>query len=315
MAALTPSSDAAAMLAEDIARQKEVFGKDLDEAVYAGLKSDDVRMSAYLRAIARAAPGKRVLDVGTGPEALLAVAAAKAGATSVVACEVNAATAALARKAVEAAGVADVVSVVAGHSAELDLGAVDLVVSEIVGDLASEEGMAATLAALPPSVVARTGAWSVPARAETWVAPASLRLPAGGDGSSDVRLPMVPPPACVLGERRLMESVDARDLRLEQTRVHSWTVGAPATLTGFFCAPKIVLDDEIAIDCWTERTSWRSVLCLLDDPVLVEAGDVVALRVDADLRRFPVVHTLTATLNGKPAGTIVVKLPDSGGGV
>ena len=92
-------------------------------------------------------------------------------------------------------------------------------------------------------------------------------------------------------------------------------MGAPATLTGFFCAPRIVLDDEIAIDCWTERTSWRSVLCLLDDPVLVEAGDVVGLRVDADLRRFPVVHTLTATLNGKPAGTIVVKLPDSGGGV
>ena len=86
---------------------------------------------------------------------------------------------------------------------------------------------------------------------------------------------------------------------------------APSTLTGFFCAPKIVLDGEDAIDCWTEATSWRSVLCLLDEPVLVEAGDEVGLSATADLRRFPVVHALAATVNGKPAGTVVVKLPDS----
>ena len=42
---------------------------------------------------------------------------------------------------------------------------------------------------------------------------------------------------------------------------------------------------------------------------------VAAASVPASLsspyRRFPVVHALAATVNGKPAGTVVVKLPDS----
>ncbi|KAH8068835.1 protein-arginine omega-N asymmetric methyltransferase [Aureococcus anophagefferens] len=244
---------------EDVRRQKAVFVKDLDDAVYSSLKNDAVRMGAYLRAIARAAPGS--------------------------ACSTSARAGGAARRR--------------------------------RGEGRRRAAVAARAwrrpAQLPATLVAKTGAWSVPARAETWVAPANLRLPASGDGgSSDVRLPMVPPPATLLGDRRLLECIDANDLRLEQTREHAWTVAAPSTLTGFFCAPKIVLDGEDAIDCWTEATSWRSVLCLLDEPVLVEAGDEVGLSATADLRRFPVVHALlAATVNGKPAGTVVVKLPDS----
>ena len=74
-----------AALAEDVAAQKAVFVKDLDAGVYSALKNDGVRMRGYQRAIEGAVPGKRVLDIGTGPEALLAIVAAKAGATSVVA--------------------------------------------------------------------------------------------------------------------------------------------------------------------------------------------------------------------------------------
>ncbi|KAH8097791.1 protein-arginine omega-N asymmetric methyltransferase [Aureococcus anophagefferens] len=288
---------------EDVRRQKAVFVKDLDDAVYSSLKNDAVRMGAYLRAIARAAPGKRVLDVGTGPEALLAVAAAKAGAApSSRRGEPGGATAPSTPRAWRTSSRSSRATRPRSRRVVSVLGPADVVVSEIVGDLASEEGMAATLAQLPATLVAKTGAWSVPARAETWVAPANLRLPASGDGgSSDVRLPMVPPPATLLGDRRLLECIDANDLRLEQTREHAWTVAAPSTLTGFFCAPKIVLDGEDAIDCWTEATSWRSVLCLLDEPVLVEAGDEVGLSATADLRRFPVVRA-AATVNGKPAG-------------
>ena len=125
-----------AALAEDVAAQKAVFVKDLDAGVYSALKNDGVRMRGYQRAIEGAVPGKRVLDIGTGPEALLAIVAAKAGATSVVACEVNPAAAAAAVEAVRAAGLEDKITILTGHSSELDLPPVDVVVSEIVGDIA-----------------------------------------------------------------------------------------------------------------------------------------------------------------------------------
>ena len=300
-----------ATLAEDVAAQKAVFVKDLDEGVYSALKNDGVRMRGYQRAIEGAVPGKRVLDIGTGPEALLAIVAAKAGATSVVACEVNPAAAAAAVEAVRAAGLEDKITILTGHSSELDLPPVDVVVSEIVGDIASEEGMAATLAALPETTVVRSDGWSVPRRAETWIAPANLRLPqqGDGDGPTHVRLPTLPPAACLLGERALMEILDASRMGdLDQTRAASWTVAAPSTLTGFFCAPKLYLDATVVIDCWEEQTSWRSVLCLLPEPALVEPGDVVGLTVTAALGRFPVTHTLATTVNGKPLGDIVLRL-------
>ena len=261
-----------------------------------------------MKAIGAAAKGKRVLDIGTGPEALLAIAAARAGASCVTACEVNPKQAELARAAVKEAKLEGVVSVITGHSSQLALPEVDLVIHEIVGDIASEEGMAATLKSLAGAItdaaVRETSAWSLPRRVETWVAPANLRLPQQSDGSDtvEVRLPMLPPAPCLLGKRQLLEVIDAGDLQLLQETAQEWSVASASTLTGFFLAPRIVLDAETTIDCWSERTSWRSVLVLLPEPVLVEVGDLIRLAVVADLRRFPVVHTLSTSIVEKATG-------------
>ncbi|KAH8058277.1 protein-arginine omega-N asymmetric methyltransferase [Aureococcus anophagefferens] len=232
---------------EDVRRQKAVFVKDLDDAVYSSLKNDAVRMGAYLRAIARAAPGS--------------------------ACS----TSARARRRCSPSPRRRPAPAVVSVATPGDFGREDrrLVRARAGRDL----GRAGEFAA------AGVGRRRLVRR----------------------RLPMVPPPATLLGDRRLLECIDANDLRLEQTREHAWTVAAPSTLTGFFCAPKIVLDGEDAIDCWTEATSWRSVLCLLDEPVLVEAGDVIGLAATAD-RRFPVVPPpsppavrVFATAGGEPS--------------
>ena len=89
-----------------------------------------------------------VVDVGTGPYALLALVAARAGAKKVFAIEVNAAAAASARTAVEKATdvPTGVVEVIEGFSTDITLPyKVDLFVGEVVGNMASEEGIVNTV--------------------------------------------------------------------------------------------------------------------------------------------------------------------------
>lgn len=89
-----------------------------------------------------------VVDVGTGPYALLALVAARAGAKKVFAVEANAAAAARARLAVAAATDVPpgVVEVVEGFSTAVTLPyKVDLFVGEVVGNMASEEGIVSTV--------------------------------------------------------------------------------------------------------------------------------------------------------------------------
>ena len=115
-------------------------------ACYTGMRDDVARTSAYRQAIIEAAPGKVVVDLGTGALALLAIIAAEAGAEHVYAIEVQAAAAASARQAVSAAGLSDKITVLHGFStdATLELPAkATLLVHELIGEIAGEEGVVA----------------------------------------------------------------------------------------------------------------------------------------------------------------------------
>jgi type III protein arginine methyltransferase len=70
------------------------------------MMNDVPRNSAYEEAIRRVAPGRSVLDIGTGA-GLLAMMAARAGAKWVVSCEQTPWIAAKAREVVAANGVGD----------------------------------------------------------------------------------------------------------------------------------------------------------------------------------------------------------------
>ncbi len=135
---------------------------------------DADRNAAYQAAITRAVrPGMRVLDVGSG-SGLLAMMAARAGAASVVSCEVDPAIAAVATGIVARNGYADRVTVINAHSGALDVdrdlgGPVDLVISEIIGkDVVCEHAL--------PSLrdvarrLLRPGGQMLPAAAEVRVA-------------------------------------------------------------------------------------------------------------------------------------------------
>jgi type III protein arginine methyltransferase len=111
---------------------------------------DDLRNAAYRKAIESMAPGKRVLDIGTG-SGLLAMMAARAGATHVYACEVNPMLAATAREIIAANGLAERITVITAHSNKLDRerdlgGGAELVVSEIFSNNVIGEGVLSSLA-------------------------------------------------------------------------------------------------------------------------------------------------------------------------
>jgi Flp pilus assembly protein TadD len=85
------------------------------------MMADRPRNAAYAAALARAAPGRRVLDIGSG-SGLLAMMAARAGASVVDSCETVAPIAETARRIVTANGLDGRVRVHAKHSGQLVVG-------------------------------------------------------------------------------------------------------------------------------------------------------------------------------------------------
>jgi hypothetical protein len=83
---------------------------------------DAPRNQAYDRALRRAAPGRRVLDIGTGA-GLLALMAARAGASHVTTCEAVPQIAAQARVVIDRNGMADRITLHAKRSDALAVGA------------------------------------------------------------------------------------------------------------------------------------------------------------------------------------------------
>lgn len=154
-----------------------------DERNYEGMKNDKTRTPVYAKAIRSALADRQgemvVLDIGTGPEALLALFAAKFGARKVYAVEASPAVAAKACQAVKAAGYEEVVEVITGFSTEIELPELaDLLVAEIVGSVASDEGIYATMHDAQRRHMKRPNdpASYIPRTVETWCAPVSYAL-------------------------------------------------------------------------------------------------------------------------------------------
>ncbi|NMO51217.1 SAM-dependent methyltransferase [Actinoplanes sp. TBRC 11911] len=148
-----------------------------DDAVYDAFDTPDARHRAYRDAIAQAAPGRIVLDIGTGRDALWAIEAAKAGARHVYAIEAHPDFARAAVAAVQKAGLRDQVTVLPGLSTEQTLPVrVEVCVSEIIGNVASAEGMIPVLNDARARLCTPDCTW-IPFRAQTWAAAVDLARP------------------------------------------------------------------------------------------------------------------------------------------
>ena len=85
------------------------------------MMADAARNEAYDQALRRAAPGRRVLDIGTG-SGLLSMMAVRAGASNVTTCEAVPQIAEAARRVIAANGLSDRIALHARHSHSLEVG-------------------------------------------------------------------------------------------------------------------------------------------------------------------------------------------------
>jgi protein arginine N-methyltransferase 1 len=152
-----------------------------DDFAHGEMIKDEMRMALYTAAVRRYAPGKTVLDIGTGQDAVWALEAARAGARHVWALEVIPRSAQLARRAVERAGLADRVTVIEGQSTGVELPEpVDFCVSEIIGTLGGSEGAGAVLRDARERLV-RPGGVFAPHRSTTTAVALDLDRANGGE--------------------------------------------------------------------------------------------------------------------------------------
>jgi protein arginine N-methyltransferase 1 len=272
---------------------------------------DRLRMQAYRRAIQRAVrPGMTVVDLGTGT-GVLAEWALEAGARVAYGIEVNGSVLRRACERMARAGFADRFQPINALSTETTLPQrADLIISEILGNLADNEGMTAILADARARLLVEGGGM-LPAQATTFLAPVSAvqahrsvaarrcrglsdaydldELLAGLQAPSpfDVYYDAIIPARAHLAPPRLAAHFafdgGASDGE-EYTRELEFTVARGGLLTGFKgffvarLAQGVLLDisgDDIAAAQTSD--SWKHAYLPIESPAPVEPGDVVAL--------------------------------------
>ncbi len=250
-----------------------------DDFLYDLMSADAVRNAAFSSVFARHARDRVVLDLGTGPHALLARLAAEAGARKVYAVEVLPGAAAQAAAAIAAAGLADRITVIAGDAASLRLPEpVDVCAQGIIGNIGSADGIAAIWNRLRAQF--GPGCIPVPARCTTMIAavelPESLRTaPAFAplamayvrkifqtEGRAfDPRLCVRNlPPAQIISDRHVFEDLDFRGNLPEAWRGQSsFTLRRAGRFDGFLLWTVVALDDGVAVDYLEHQHAWLPV--------------------------------------------------------
>jgi protein arginine N-methyltransferase 1 len=272
-----------------------------DEFAHGQMAGDENRMARFTAAVRRYAPGRTVLDIGTGQDALWAVEAARAGARHVWAVEVIPRSARLAREAAERAGLADRITVLEGRSTGVTLPEpVDVCVAEIIGTLGGSEGAGTVLRDARRRLL-RPGGVVVPHRSATTVVAVELPEP---PPLVDLALPYVrqiftavgrpfdvrmclagPQDDARLPERTYLSDVGEAevlefngDLHPEGTDRATLTVTRPGRLSGFALGVRLeVADGDEPIDSLTQPSNWLPVYASLSDVgIPMRAGDRIA---------------------------------------
>jgi protein arginine N-methyltransferase 1 len=161
-----------------------------------------------------------VLDLGTGPYAVLAFAAARAGAKKVYCIEADPAVAERARQEIQWAETTipkGVMEVIEGFSTDIELPEpVDLLVCEIAGSIASEEGMYATIGDARRRFMQRPNdpASYIPYSYETWGAPCTDMVHHSGGADAERKCTRVEADDAtlqLLADPRLVEDIRLAD--------------------------------------------------------------------------------------------------------
>ncbi|WP_020500109.1 50S ribosomal protein L11 methyltransferase [Sciscionella marina] len=275
-----------------------------DSTLYEYMIEDELRTEWYRTAVQRLAPGRTVLDIGTGADAIWAIEGVRSGARHVYAMEVMPESAELARAAVARAGFTDRVTILEGLSTQLSLPEpVDLCVSEIIGTISSSEGVAEVLHDARKRFL-KPGGRFIPHRSTSTVAAVDLNrlpspcLPALVEGSEgwlqniftdvgrpfDVRM-------CIFGitgETLLSGQAEVEPLEFNGELARSGTdhfeleVTTEGMLHGFALGVRLWVDETgEPIDSVQQLTNWPPLYApIAQDGIAVSPGDRIPLTFD-----------------------------------
>lgn len=271
-----------------------------DELAYYAMTSDERRNESYRAAIREKVRDRIVVEVGTGPEALLARFCAEAGARRVYAIEMLAESYAKARQRVAELGLEDRIEVIHGDATKVALPVrPDVCVSEIVGAIGGSEGAAVILNEVRRRLLGGT-AEMIPSRSMTMYAPVQLPealldelgfhpLPARYVSKIfkevgypfDLRL-------CVKGlnrshllaEPRVFEDLDFRALvEVEASHRANHRIERDGRLDGFLVWLTLDTGAGERIDILENEHCWLPVFFpVLDAGMQVSAGDMIEAR-------------------------------------
>jgi amino acid adenylation domain-containing protein len=268
-----------------------------DELMYYAMTHDERRNAAYRAAIERFVPGKVVVDVGTGADAILARFCARAGAKRVYAIEVLEEAYKRAHDLVTSLHLEDQIQVLHGDARQMQLPEpVDVCVSELLGTIGSSEGVSVILNDARRFL--KEDGVMIPARCVTNIAAVQLPDELAGDprfseaariyvdlvfrhmgGPFDLRLCIRNfPQANLISDTAVFEDLDFRGfIQPEYTSNIQLRVARKSRLDGLLLWLKVYTLADECIDVLDGEVSWLPVFLPLFYPgITVEPGDVIA---------------------------------------
>jgi amino acid adenylation domain-containing protein len=256
-----------------------------DELLYELMSNDPLRNAAFRAAFVPSVRGRIVLDLGTGPEALLARLCVEAGARQVYAVEVLPDAAGRARARLRALGLDDRIMLIEGDAAQANLpGPADVCTQGIIGNIGSADGIAAIWNRVRRHFA--PGCIPVPLRCTTHIAAVELpdalcetpafspvarnyvdRIFAAEGREFDVRLCVRNiPPAQLISEAQIFEDLDFRGALPESGQGDAvFRMTRPARFDGFLLWTVVTTAEGVCIDYLQHQHAWLPVFFPLPD--------------------------------------------------
>ncbi len=264
---------------------------------------DEVRSAAFEAALRRViVPGESsVADIGAGT-GILGFMAQRLGAREVHLIE-HGAVIELAQRLAEANRVPGLHFWPATSAEIIDPPRVDIVVAEILGNLALEENALETLADARRFL--KNGGTLIPCRIEQYVAPVVSaritrelrsweRAPMGLDFSAarsmsfdNLYVRRLAPAELLAGDdtARLWDEIDlTREARSERRGAARWEIGAAAEIHGFalWWHCELVPGVNLGTSPYAAPTHWEQVFAPIGEPLRASPGDTVQISIESE---------------------------------
>lgn len=254
-----------------------------DDVVYSSMANDKRRNRMYRESFERHLKGKVVVDIGTGPFAILSRIAIDAGALRIYAIDLLESTADKARQTVSELGLSDKIIVLQGDVRSIQLPElVDFCISEIVGGIGGSEGAAdiinqsRKLLKFPHQVL--------PQRSVTRIAAVSLESGSWEKGFSNVAAHYVEkifnevgrpfdlrlciknfPSSAMISSQGVFEDLDfTKNIPLENEHSECLIINKTSPMTGFLVWLQLHIDLNSFVDILESPDSWLPIYIPID---------------------------------------------------